>query len=197
MTHSQDRVRRPSLSASLCACVLAAAALSACGGGNGSEDRAVPEASPQSAADAMPMEAALPATAEAVEAAPLASEQTSSESSAATEARATALSISAQSTSDSIQPKGIAAGTGTASATLYWGAPKTLANGAYTNSLAGFRVYYGTTPGSYAGTAYFAGGTLSHATVSGLGHGTWYFVVSAVDAAGSESSASYQLSKKL
>jgi hypothetical protein len=72
-----------------------------------------------------------------------------------------------------------------------------MANGAPAAPLAGYRVYYGTSANAYTGNSYFAGGATSSGTVTGLGHGTWYFTVFTVDAVGNESNASYQLSKTL
>jgi len=207
MINSQDRAFRPSLP--VCACLLAAAMLSACGGGNGGEAQptsvasaapSTPEASTAQAPTDAPAGAAEVAQAPAAEqpVQPVTTASATEPAPAPTDAEtATTLATSTTAIADSALPRTVGGGSGSLSATLHWGAPKTLANGTFTASVAGFRVYYGTSPGSYTGTAFFPGQSASSGTVSGLGHGTWYFIVATVDAAGSESSASYQLSKTL
>ncbi len=75
--------------------------------------------------------------------------------------------------------------------------PDTIANGAPVGALSGFRIYYGKTSGVYTGSILVSGGGATSGTVTGLGAGTWYFTVSAVDPAGNESTFGYELSKTL
>ena len=80
---------------------------------------------------------------------------------------------------------------------LGWTQPDTIASGAPVGALSGFRIYYGRTSGAYTGSIFVAGGNTIGGTVTGLGTGTWYFTVAAVDAAGNESTFGYELSKTL
>lgn len=87
------------------------------------------------------------------------------------------------STAD-VQPSGgVPAGTGTA--TLTWTAPTTNVDGTPLTTLAGYKVYYGTTPGVY--TSLVIGDVNSYQIV-GLTKGqTYYFTVTAYDTYGNES----------
>jgi hypothetical protein len=86
------------------------------------------------------------------------------------------------STTDA-QPSGVPAGTGTA--TLTWTAPTTNMDGTPLTTLAGYNVYYGTTPGVY--TSLVIGDVNSYQIV-GLTKGqTYYFTVTAYDTSGNES----------
>lgn len=87
--------------------------------------------------------------------------------------------------------------TGTGLASLTWDAPVTAANGSAITSLAGYRIYYGTASGNYTGSIYVAGASSLGGSVTGLGVGTWYFTVAAVDTQGNESNLGYELSKTL
>ena len=75
--------------------------------------------------------------------------------------------------------------------------PLTDADGSAVDALAGFRIYYGNAPGTYAGNVYVPGATSSSGAVVGLPTGTWYFTVTAVDSSGSESGLGYEMSKSL
>jgi hypothetical protein len=87
--------------------------------------------------------------------------------------------------------------TGTGSATLSWEPPLTGADGAPVAALLGYHVYYGKASGQYSGSVFVASNAPATATVSGLDAGTWYFTVTAVDAAGNESNVGHELSKSL
>jgi hypothetical protein len=78
-----------------------------------------------------------------------------------------------------------AASTGTA--TLSWTIPTTRTDGTPLTNLAGFKIYYGTTPGVYPTTIVVANATISTYTVTNLTSGTYYFVATAYDATGVES----------
>jgi len=87
--------------------------------------------------------------------------------------------------------------TGAGIVTLGWAAPATKANGSSVGTLAGYRIYYGTTSGTYAASVMVSGSTMTSGTVSGLASGKWYFSVAAVDTNGYESTIGYELSKTL
>jgi len=87
--------------------------------------------------------------------------------------------------------------TGPGIVTLGWAAPATKANGSSVGALAGYRIYYGNTSGTYTASVMVSGGTMTSGTVSGLASGKWYFSVAAVDSSGYESTIGYELSKTL
>lgn len=80
------------------------------------------------------------------------------------------------------------------SATLTWNAPKTYTNGTTLTDHTGYKVYWGTTQGSYSNSYTLNNpGALSY-TVKGLTAGRWYFAVTTL-AGGQESSPSTSVSK--
>jgi hypothetical protein len=81
---------------------------------------------------------------------------------------------------------------------LSWESPATLADGSTATGVSGYRVYYGNASGVYTKSVYVAGSTATSAVVSNLQLGmTWYFIISAVDSNGNESSLDYEVSKAL
>ncbi|MBZ0156183.1 MAG: fibronectin type III domain-containing protein, partial [Alphaproteobacteria bacterium] len=80
-----------------------------------------------------------------------------------------------------------------ASAALSWDAPTTNTDGSPLTDLAGYKLYYGTSSGSYSQTINV--GTTSSYTVTGLLGGTYYFAVTAYDSEGNESAYSNEVSK--
>ncbi|HET8699064.1 MAG TPA: fibronectin type III domain-containing protein, partial [Gammaproteobacteria bacterium] len=89
---------------------------------------------------------------------------------------------------------GAAAAT-TGSALLTWNAPTTYTDGTTLTDLAGFRVYWGNVQGSFPNYYQINNGGTSSYTVKGLPAGRWYFKVTALTAAGQESSPTPVLSK--
>jgi hypothetical protein len=82
----------------------------------------------------------------------------------------------------------------TGSASLSWSAPVTNDDGTQLTDLAGYKVYYGSTPGVYDHTDVV--GTTDSYVVTGLTTGqTYYFTVTAYDASGSESEYATEVSK--
>jgi hypothetical protein len=75
-------------------------------------------------------------------------------------------------------------------ATLTWQPPATNVDGSPLTDLAAFKVYWGTTPGAYPYFVQVTNVAAPTHTVSGLGPGTWYFVVTALNASGGESAYS-------
>ena len=80
---------------------------------------------------------------------------------------------------------------------LSWEAPTTRADGSPLTNLAGYRIRYGTTPGTYPIVVEVNQPTATSYTVLGLAPATWYFALTAVDAAGVESVPSAPVSKRL
>lgn len=78
---------------------------------------------------------------------------------------------------------------------ITWTIPTQSADGTTLSDLAGFRIYYGTSPDNLNSTQDVANAAATSATVSGLTPGTWYFSVVAYDSDGFESVFSAQTSK--
>lgn len=208
-------LRRARISVSLT--VMAAAVLTACGGGGGSDapGASALDASGASSAATLPdtsTAAAAAATASPVAdtatATPVAGEPTLTAAAEpaptnqvaelgaeiAPSDEPTEHSLASSSLFDGSRPPVL---TGTGTATVSWEAPATQANGDMVGLLAGYRIYFGNTSGKYSYSVFVRGGTAAAGTVAGLTTGTWYFTVSAVDARGYESSLGYEMSKTL
>ena len=82
-----------------------------------------------------------------------------------------------------------------ASTTLTWQPPALNSDGSPLADLAAFKVYWGTTPGTYSQSTKISNAAARSYTVSGLTKGTWYFVVTALNSKGEESSYSNVWSK--
>lgn len=82
-------------------------------------------------------------------------------------------------------------------ATLSWTAPTTNTNGSALTNLAGYHIYYGTSPAALSSTIDIANpGTTSY-SVSSLASGTWYFAVNAYTTGGMDSALSNTGSKTI
>lgn len=82
-------------------------------------------------------------------------------------------------------------------ATLTWTAPTTNTNGSALTDLAGYHVYYGTSPSTLSTVVDVANPATTSYTVSNLASGTWYFAVNAYTTSGIESSLSNTGSKSI
>jgi hypothetical protein len=80
-------------------------------------------------------------------------------------------------------------------ANLSWVAPTTYTDGTPLTNLAGYKVYYGTSPGNYGAPVNV--GNQTNYTATGLGGGSYYFAVTAYDTSGSESGFSNEGSKTI
>jgi hypothetical protein len=85
----------------------------------------------------------------------------------------------------------------TGSAILTWQPPKLNSDGTPLTDLAAFKVYWGTTQGTYSQSTKISNAAASTYTVAGLTKGTWYFVVTALNAQGLESPYSNVWSKTI
>ena len=83
----------------------------------------------------------------------------------------------------------------TNTAILTWKPPALNEDGSALADLAAFKVYWGTTPGTYSQSTKISSATARTYTVSGLTKGTWYFVVTALNSKGAESPYSNVWSK--
>ena len=82
-------------------------------------------------------------------------------------------------------------------ATLTWQPPTERTDGSTLSSLSGYRIYYGTSQGSYTNTANVTNPGLTSYVIENLANGTWYFVMTAVDGAGLESARTNPVSKTI
>lgn len=82
-----------------------------------------------------------------------------------------------------------------ANADLTWGAPTTNDDDSPLTDLAGYKVYYGTSPRTY--TVSKDVGNVTSYTVAGLSNGVYYFAVTAYDTAKHESLYSNEVSKTI
>lgn len=82
-------------------------------------------------------------------------------------------------------------------ALLAWTPPTTNVDGSPLTDLAGFKVYWGPTPAPYPSSVTVADPGLAAYMVDGLAAGTWFFVVTAVNALGAESAFSNVASKTI
>jgi len=82
-------------------------------------------------------------------------------------------------------------------AMLSWMPPTQRADGSPLGNLAGFRIYYGDAPFTYTEMVSLSNAGLTSFLVENLPAGTWYFSVTAVDAAGVESLLSDSASKTI
>jgi hypothetical protein len=87
-------------------------------------------------------------------------------------------------------------GTGNKSVVINWTAPTEYEDGSPFIDLAGYRVWYGKTPGSYSGVVDIAPGTTSF-KVHSLAAATYYFSITAYNHDGAESTLSNELMIKL
>ena len=88
-------------------------------------------------------------------------------------------------------------GTATGSATLTWTPPTTNTDGSALNNLAGYKVYWGTSLGSYVNSATIANPGIATYVVDQLTPAQWYFVVTAYSSTGVESTFSNVASKQV
>lgn len=88
-----------------------------------------------------------------------------------------------------------ATGSSTGAATLSWTPPTTNTNGSTLTNLAGYRIYYGTSPTSLTRTVQVANAGTTRYVVSDLSAATWYFAVRAYTSTGAESVNSATASK--
>ena len=82
-------------------------------------------------------------------------------------------------------------------ATLSWVAPTQRTDGTQLTNLAGFRIYYGKSSGSYPNSVSVTNAHLTSYAFDALPVGTYYFVTTAFDASGNESAYSVPVSKTI
>ena len=85
----------------------------------------------------------------------------------------------------------------TGSATLSWTPPTTNTDGSPLTNLAGYKIYWGTAPGSYPSSVTVNNAGISSYVVGNLVPNTYYFAVTAFNTAGTESVLSNSASKTI
>jgi hypothetical protein len=83
------------------------------------------------------------------------------------------------------------------SATLSWSAPERNSDGSALTNLAGYQIRYGQSANALSQTVRLDNPSLNTYVVENLGPGTWFFAVTAVNAAGVSSSLSNTASKTI
>jgi Fibronectin type III domain len=83
------------------------------------------------------------------------------------------------------------------SATLSWSVPTQNTNGTPLTDLAGYHIYYGTSPGAWTSTITVLEATETSYVVGGLAPGTYYFAVVAFNQEGTDSPQSNVGSKTI
>ncbi len=73
-------------------------------------------------------------------------------------------------------------------AELTWTVPTKNEDGSTLTGLAGYRIRYGTSPGSLSQLVDVAGAAITSASIEGLSAGTWYFTIASYTTGGAESS---------
>jgi hypothetical protein len=91
----------------------------------------------------------------------------------------------------------VSAQQGNGTATLSWTPPTENTDNSALTDLAGFKIYYGTAPGSYSETIDVPSAGITSHVVENLGAGTWYFIVTAYNSLGIESAPSDEVSKTI
>ena len=89
----------------------------------------------------------------------------------------------------------VASNTGTGSAELSWTAPTENEDGSELTDLAGYKLYWGTTSGSYPNSVTIDNPSVSTYTVDGLSAGTYFFVATSFNLSGIESRYSGEATK--
>jgi hypothetical protein len=89
-----------------------------------------------------------------------------------------------------------AIGVGNGTAELSWAAPTLRSDGTPLTNLAGYRVYYGRAANRFTNIVDLNVGVSNH-VVDNLAAGTWYFAISAIDAAGTESALTAAATKTI
>ena len=185
-------------------CTIATLTLAACGGGSSGSSSAAASSADTDAATALVAPSvgmidrsqSVDSSESAAAVATVASNTASTSSTAAT-APVTAATTPASGAGSSGSGSGVTVGTGAkvttpiktvdGVATLDWMPPTQNSDGTVLTNLAGYTVYYGTSPSDLSQTVKVSNPGLASYTVTGLTSGTWYFAVTSYSADGVES----------
>ena len=89
------------------------------------------------------------------------------------------------------------AGSGSGSAEISWTPPTTNGNGSSLSNLAGYEIYYGTSPYALTQSVQISNIGVTDYVIGGLTSGTWYFAVTAYTTSGTQSTLSNIASKSI
>lgn len=103
----------------------------------------------------------------------------------------------ASTSSVATQPASSSPASTSKSADVSWAPPTTNTNGSALTNLAGYRIYYGTSPDTLNQTVDVPNAGATDYVVQGLALGTWYFAVAAYTNAGLQSGLSSVASKTI
>lgn len=128
-----------------------------------------------------------------------ASSQSSTGGNTATGSATGTTSSSTNSGSQSSTGGNTATGSATGTLSLQWTAPVSRTDGTplSLSEIAGYRVHYGSSPGSYSNHIDITNGSLQSAKLTGVPVGTYYVAMSTYDASGLESAYSPHVIKKV
>ena len=88
-------------------------------------------------------------------------------------------------------------GSGSGSVTLSWEAPTSNTDGTALTDLAGYRIYYGSSPSDLSQTVEISSVGMQTYVLDDLPSGTWYFAVMALTRSGDESAPSNIVGKTI
>jgi hypothetical protein len=88
-------------------------------------------------------------------------------------------------------------GTASGSATLTWQPPTQRSDGSPLSDLAGYRILWGTTKGSYPNSVKVMNPGIASYVIEDIAPATYYFVITAIDSKGAESGYSNVVSKRI
>ena len=173
-------------------CTIATLTLAACGGGSSGSSSAAASSADTDAATAL-----VAPNVGMIDRSQSVDDSESAASVATVASNTTSVSSTATTTPTSGSGSGVTVGTGTkvttpiktvnGVATLDWMPPTENSDGTLLTNLAGYTVYYGTSPNELSQTVKVSNPGLASYTMTGLTSGTWYFAVTSYSADGVES----------
>lgn len=122
---------------------------------------------------------------------------TGATSAASTGTSSTSIASSGSTSGSTAQSPASSPATTDKSADVSWTPPTANTDGSALTDLAGYTIYYGTSPGSLIQTVNVPNAGASDYVVQGLTQGTWYFAVAAYTNTGLQSSFSTVVSKTI
>jgi hypothetical protein len=180
-------------------CALVTLPLAACGGGSdGSSSAAATTADTDTAPALVSPSVGVIDRSSGVDSTPsTASVASNTTSTVTTATAATTTPASGTNTSSTVAKTTAPVTTVNGVATLDWLPPTENSDGSTLTNLAGYTVYYGTSPDNLAQSVKVTNPGLTAYAVTGLSSGTWYFAVTSYSADGVESSRTTTVSTKI
>jgi hypothetical protein len=162
-------------------CSLATLTLAACGGESGSSSAAATSADPSTAAAQATIASTTPPKTTAVR------PPSGSSSSGSGSSGSGSSSTGSGTTGGGSTPTTPVKSTTNGVVTLDWTPPTSNSDGSVLTNLAGYKVYYGTSPTDLSQSVKVSNPGLASYSVTGLNSGTWYFAVTSYSSDGVES----------